>query len=497
MKKIRLLYTSDIHGHIMPKDYKSGNTINTGLFSLFKKIKKDKNTVIIDGGDTIQGSNLATYLALKKNDPKLIAKAMNQCGYDYITIGNHDFNYGTDYLKKYLSELHAKCICANVQGDIDTRSYDIKEINGIKLGIVGITTDFINVWEKKENLKGVKVHNTYDTLKNFFQKNKLDVDILIGVYHGGISYDFEEKKLTSDTSENIAYQICNDFPFDILLTGHQHMKINDRLINGTHLFQTPENATEALEINIAVDNDSILIDSHFFQGEINETLDHEFLQLEEEIDAYLDEPLGSLSEDIVTPKALDRALNGSALANLVNKIQLEKTNADISVTSLANEIPTLNKNLTIRSVLNTYVYFNTIEVKEVSGKTLKEAIEVSMSYFKYDHGTIGISDPFLKPKVEHYNYDYYYNINFKADITKEVGNRIIDIRFKGKEIKDTDIFRVCMSNYRASGTGGYDMYRDAKTIATYPDPISDIIMNYIRENKIITVDSSCNYDIIY
>ncbi len=497
MKKIRLIYTSDIHGHIMPKNYTTGEVQNTGLLSLFKKIKKDKNTIIIDGGDTIQGSSLATYLALKKQDPTLIANAMNKCGYDYVTIGNHDFNYGLNYLNKYLDKLNAKCLCANVKGDINTLDYTIQEIDDLRIGIIGITTDFINVWEKKENLEGIKVKNTYDTLKHFFKENKLDVDLLIGIYHGGISYDFESKKLTSETSENIAYQICNDFPFDILLTGHQHMKINDKVINGTHLFQTQENAIEALEIGISYMDGNMEIESHFFKGELEDTFESEFIQLEKEIATYLDEPLGSLTEDIITPPALTRATHGSALANLVNKIQLDYTKADISITSLANEVPVLKKNLTIRGVLSTYVYFNTIEVKEISGKTLREALEVSMSYFEVTNQKIGISDDFLKPKIEHYNYDYYYNIEFKADITKEIGSRITNITFNGKVISDDDIFKVCMSNYRASGTGGYDMYKSAKTIQSYPDPISDVIMDYIRKNKNIIVDNSCNYDIVY
>ncbi|PID82343.1 MAG: bifunctional metallophosphatase/5'-nucleotidase [Clostridiales bacterium] len=493
MKKIRIIYTSDIHGYIMPKDYRSGEVKNIGLFSIFKNIEKDENTLIIDGGDTIQGSNLATYLALEKDDPSLIAKAMNLCKYDFVTIGNHDFNYGIDYLNKYLNHLEAKCICANVKGNIDTLDYAIKEINGLKIGIVGVTTDFINVWEKKENLKGVTVKNTYDTLKDFFNKNKLNVDILIGLYHGGISYDFETKELLSNTSENIAYQICRDFNFDILLSGHQHMRINDKLIEKTHLFQTPENAVEALEIILHYENKNLQVKSRFFKGETEDSFEKDFINIENEIDEYLDRPLGSLNEDIVTPPPLERALHGSALANLVNKIQLEYTGADISVTSLANEIPKLSKNLTIRGVLNTYVYFNTLEIKELSGKVLKEAIEQSLSYFKLDNNKINISDSFLKPKVEHYNYDFYYNVEFKADISKEVGSRLTEIKFKGKTVKDDDTFKVCVSNYRASGTGGYNMYKDSKTIKTFPDPISDIIMDYIRKHKNIIVNKESNY----
>lgn len=99
---------------------------------------------------------------------------MNTGGYDYITLGNHDFNYGKDYLKKYLTSLDAKCLCTNV---IDTTKelpilpYEIKTMeNGLKVGLIGFTTDFINRWERPENIKDINITDTFNSVKNIMMK---------------------------------------------------------------------------------------------------------------------------------------------------------------------------------------------------------------------------------------------------------------------------------------------------------------------------------------
>ena len=173
------------------------------------------------------------------------------------------------------------------------------------------------------------------------------------------------------------------------------------------------------------------------------------------------------------------ALHGSNLADLINKIQLDYTGADISITSFANVISGLKKNLTTRDVLNTYRFPNTTVVLEIDGKSLREALEQNFSYIEYD-GSYKISKKFLEPKEEHYNFDYFYGIDFEKDLTKKVGERIGKIFFKGKEVKDSDKFSLVMNNYRATGAGGFDMYKDLKVIKNYDKETSEILLDYFR-----------------
>ena len=103
---------------------------------------------------------------------------MNEGQYDYITLGNHDFNYGYDYLKKYLNNLNAKCICANVDNktkELSILPYDIKVMeNDLKVGIIGFTTDFINRWERPNNINNFTISDTFSAVKKCYEDNGLE-----------------------------------------------------------------------------------------------------------------------------------------------------------------------------------------------------------------------------------------------------------------------------------------------------------------------------------
>lgn len=116
-KQLTIYYTSDVHGYFSPIDYASGNEIPSGLANCISNFEKDGNTLIIDGGDILQGSPFTYYLYNKrKDDGCLPAEIMNIGGYDFVTLGNHDFNYGKEELEKYISALDARCLCANIAG---------------------------------------------------------------------------------------------------------------------------------------------------------------------------------------------------------------------------------------------------------------------------------------------------------------------------------------------------------------------------------------------
>jgi len=133
---------------------------------------------------------------------------------------------------------------------------------------------------------------------------------------------------------------------------------------------------------------------------------------------------------------------------------------------------------------------NTLAILEIDGKTLKLALERCASYFDNVDGRLQVSNGFLKPKVEHYNYDYFSNLNYTFDTTKEIGNRVVSMKFKGKEISDNDTLTLAMNNYRAIGAGGYDFYRDCKVVGEVLNEMPDIIIDYFRIHKEVIVDKN-------
>lgn len=496
MKDLKIYFTSDLHGYIYPTDYVNTTEKNIGILNIINSFEKDDNTLIIDGGDTIQGSPFTNYLSNTDFDVHPIATIFNEGQYDFVTLGNHDFNYGKKYLNKYLNNLNAKCICANVidnTGDLPIQPYQIKTMaNGLKVGILGITTDFINRWERPENILGIDITDTFDAVVKYFDEVKSKCDLIIGIYHGGFENDLESHKLLSTTKENIAFKLCKEFDFDILLTGHQHIPMSNKTIFGTHIAQAPHNGSKFVKLNLTMDDNGLInITSSLEEIKLNPNKEmfNKFLPLENKVQEWLDTPVGFLSTELQPGDRLKMALNGSHLANFINQIQLETSDADISCTAFANVIHGFNKNISVRNILSTYPYPNTLVVLEVNREILKLALERTASYFHNDSGKISISESFLKPKLEHYNYDFFANIEYTFDLNKEVGNRVISIKYKGEELNDNKKLTLVMNNYRASGAGGYECYDKCKVVKEIVLEMPEIIINYFKNNPTVIVDS--------
>src|SRR5699024_2586964 len=111
-------------------------------------------------------------------------------------------------------------------------------------------------------------------------------------------------------------------------------------------------------------------------------------------------------------------LEGSELADFINQVQLEYTKAEISCTSLANQVPGLPQRVKVRDILLTYPFPNTLVVLEITGKILKAALERTAEYFSVKDGKIGISESFLNPKIEHYNFDFYRGVTYEVAYDK-------------------------------------------------------------------------------
>ena len=152
-KTFQIYYTSDTHGHIFPVNYASNCPENSGLLNLAAQVEKDGNTLVLDGGDSLQGTPLTQYYLehCKKWPIHPVAAAFNAMGLDYFTLGNHDFNFGYEALRDYLQAMDGVCLCTNVEdlgGELRIRPWAVHTLaNGLRVGITGVVTDFVNVWE--------------------------------------------------------------------------------------------------------------------------------------------------------------------------------------------------------------------------------------------------------------------------------------------------------------------------------------------------------------
>lgn len=496
-RNLTICFTSDIHGYYSAVDYASGKKAPTGLANCMNSFPHDGNTLILDGGDNIEGSPFTYWFHNQcKSGDFVPARVMNIAGYDFVTIGNHDFNYGKAVLERYLCELDARCVSANVEGvEGVTKTAVVTLENGLRVGITGVVTHFVNVWEKKENLEGITVTNAFEAAALALEElKKENVDVTVCIYHGGFENDVNTGAVLSETGENQGYRICKELDFDVLLSGHQHQAKENLCIFGTHACQTPDKARQfaRVDVTVAESGEVSAVSSIVPAGdETDERAAAYLAPLDREIDAFLDTPVGHLDVALEPKSPLEMAINGSYIANFFNQVQLEASGADISATCLGNEVKGFNKDVTIRDVVATYVYPNTLKTLRVNRAVLKAALERCAEYFAEDgEGNLCVSDAFLIPIVQHYNYDYYSGLEVTFDIRRPVGDRVISMLYRGEELQDGRELTVCVNNYRATGTGGYPLYARCEVVKDQPTEIAQMIIEYIDHHGDIIVDKT-------
>lgn len=487
MNRMTLWFTSDTHGYLFDTNFSSREPRDQGLLGF--SFEKDGNTLVIDGGDTIQGSPLTTFCQ-KTGEPLPFADAMNALGYDYVTLGNHDFNCGPEYLAGHLNALDARCLCANVtdaEGRLPVAPCAVHTLeNGLRVGLVGIVTSWVNLWEKPEHLRGLTVSDPLPAAREAVERLRHEgVDLLVGIYHGGFERDLDTGRLLSETDENIGCRLCEALPFDILLTGHQHIAMVEKRWHGVHVVQTPCNATYAVKVTV---DESGGIHSELVPSKRGPKLTDAQAALRGRLESWLDEPIGTLSRAIWPGDRLDMAMRGSDIADFFNTVQLWASGAEVSCAALPNELRGFDRQVTVRDVVASYVYSNTLAVLRVTGRVLRLALEQCATYFDVDErGGVRVARPFLEPKEAHFNYDFFSGIDYVFDLTCPVGRRVRSVTRNGAEIGDDQALTLVMCDYRATGAGDFGMYRDCPRVREIPTEVSQLIIDYILEKRSVDI----------
>ncbi len=502
-RELTIFFTSDIHGYFAPTDYAENCPAARGLANCAANFTDDGNTLILDGGDTLQGSPFTYWLYSRTEEKSLIpARLMNLAGYHFITLGNHDFNYGVKELESYLAALDAKCLCANAEGLRYAEKYAVVTLkNGLRVGITGVTSQFVPRWEKPENIAGLSFSDAFETARDVLAEMKAEgVDLTICVYHGGFERDVDSGAVLSETDENEGWRICRELEYDILLTGHQHMPLENKCVGGTFTCQPPDKARQYIRMDVTADDGAVDARSCLCPaGDVTPAAFSEILDpLEKQTAAFIDTPLGHMDTALLPGKPLERALNGSLIANFFNQVQLEASGADLSCTCLANTLRGFSETVTVRDVVASYVFPNTLKTIRVNRAILKKALERSADYFAFDeNGALTVSESFLTPIVQHYNFDFIAGVEATIDLRRAPGERVTSILWRGGELPDDQTLTLCMNNYRASGAGGYDFYKDCETVREQPEEISELLIAYIDRHRDITVDRTRWLTVLY
>ncbi|WP_256761138.1 bifunctional UDP-sugar hydrolase/5'-nucleotidase [Cohnella sp. WQ 127256] len=519
--QVTILATSDIHGHLMPIRYVDNEATDYGLLKLATRIdqtrQEKEHVLVIDNGDLLQGTPFAYYHAcLDQSTSHPIVDIMNQIRLDAFIPGNHEFNYGLRFINRAWGQSDYPWLSANVLSQETNEPYFgcpyriFTLPGGAKMGLLGLTTSYIPHWEQPANISGLLFDSVVSAAKKWvpYLKQNEGADIIIVSYHGG----FERDILTGEpneeqTGENEGWRLCHEVEgIDVLLTGHQHQRIEGVRIGNTLVVQPGYQGACLAQVDLSLQRDGhgawFLMDSHARLQEAQEmqadpALVARIQSCENNTQSWLDQPLCEVRGEMLVIDHMKARLEEHPLIELINLIQMEASNAEISCTSLFDNLaPGFGPQVSMREVTANYPFPNTLKVLRLSGRDIREALEWTAAYFDCtDDGTIIVNPSYLYPKPQHYNYDMWEGIEYVINVSRPIGSRIEELRYKRQPIDPEGEFEVVMNHYRASGGGNYRMFRDKPIVREVTVDMTEMIAEYLTKQGLVHARANGNWKV--
>ena len=498
----------------------SKESSDNGMARLYTYIKKEREAnpdlILLDAGDNIQGTIMTDDLA-NKNPDELhpVIAAMNYMGYDAMTLGNHEFNWGTTNLKKIISKADFPVLAANVKdinGEYLTgNGYTIIERNGIKIAIIGVVTPDIPIWDGgKEGISDFTYESAAYSVKREIENIADKADIIIVSAHMGTYAEFDEEN-GSDSGLKILEM--ND-DVDMLQIAHIHTTINEEY-NGIPIVCVRNGGKEIAKVTLTLDENKNVVSS---SREIIAMKDFEpseeireipiVKELHEKAINYvagIDEngekgpALGFTTAKFQPEDEIkgipEGKLRDTAVMDLINKIQLENSGADVSAAALFKDTSDLSEGeINYGNIFDIYKFDNTLYRIPMTGKELKAYMEWSVSiYNQWKEGDINIS---FNPEIPGYLYDMFAGVEYEIDLSKPVGERIVNLTINGEPLEDERIVKVAVNNYRySSALKTLGLVQNNKEWES-SSSIRDMIVEYFALNSPIEPEVDNNWRIV-
>ena len=539
--ELTLLATTDVHGHVLNWDYfanapypdgeELGMSRASTLIKGVKEAKGEDSVLLVDNGDTIQGTPLTYFYAQQERitetgETHPMAKTYNEVGYDAQVVGNHEFNYGLDLLAKYEEQVDSPVLGANVINDDDGKThldpYTLlkKNVSGeeITVGVLGVTTPGSRIWDKN-NLSG-KVHfeDPVETAEKYVPEMKqAGADIVVVLSHSGKDPAGQTWD-PAELQENVSTSVAKVPDVDVLVAGHTHQNEPSQVVtrdDGSKALITQPNywARSVSEVDLPIDLENMAIDwgtaepetrALATQGDVAEDPKIKDLidsQHKKTVD-YVNTKIGSVSE---TMSASTSYYEDTAILDFISQVQSETVETALADTDY-KDVPVISQaspfsrtaefpagDITIRDVAGLYVFDNTLAGVEINGAQLREYLEFSARYFKQTEegadfdpvdGTNAIDEELDRP-IPDYNYDVLSGIDYDINVSKPVGERIENLTDKaGKTVGDDDTFIMAINNYRQSGGGDYPV-GDLKEVYNEQVEVRQTLIDWVKDNEVV------------
>nr|WP_162063410.1 bifunctional UDP-sugar hydrolase/5'-nucleotidase [Vibrio taketomensis] len=481
VKEITLLHTNDIESVYEPVDaFWNPDITRIGgipyLASLIKDVRAEEETsFLFDAGDIFTGS------LSKKTQGKLAFDLYSAMGYDAITLGNHEFEYGWKTLKETMPRAAYPVLNANIkfeQNDAPfAQPYTIVERDGVRIGVVGvmgIDAFYNTMW--KGNRKGLTIDDPIAVTQFWVDKIHDEVDMVVVLTHQNKTAPMQTDKEADpevqrgfDEDYAMAGKLKN---VDVIFGGHSDHGLWKPVVHpetGTVVGLTFGQGKYLGYTKFEVDTNSNSV--KFLNGKLI-PVEADKLTRDEKTGALVDQArqqYPELNQTIATidDTAFRRYYRESNIGNLVADMMRDAGKADIAMMSSGSIRVDLNQgDVTLENVMNVFPFTDKLAVVSINGKQVKQLLEYS----------------YTLP----YGLAQFSGIEATYDSTKPENQRLISLKINGEAVDDNRQYSVATYSYAASGGDGYHVFAEGKALSQ-GEPVMQVLIEQFEQRKNITV----------
>ncbi|MDO5037993.1 MAG: 5'-nucleotidase C-terminal domain-containing protein, partial [Tissierellia bacterium] len=480
-KTLTIFHTNDVHGHAEEEEGILGYAKLKTFVDDRKEQAGNDSVVLLDAGDAFHGTIFSNT-----KEGEGIVELMKQVGYDAMVPGNHDYNYGSKRLVE-LADIAKKevdgqssfpILQANVVNGEASRILDANtliERNGVKIGIFGLASPETKTKSNPLNTEGLEFLDYLATARSQVADLKAqDADVIIALVHLGLDEDSQARSdLLAEKVEGI----------DLIVDGHSHHALEaGKVVNDTLIVQAGDHMKNIGEVTLSLDenNDLIssqakLLDSATLQGVYakgNEDIDAAIAAAVAENEAALGQVVGKTNVDLDGERANVRTKEtnlGNLIADSLVDAFEEADAALVNGGGIRASIP--KGDITKKDVLTVLPFGNYPVLIEITGQNLLKALEFGVDAAPEANGKF--------PQVS--------GMSFKYDPKQAAGQKVFDVKVGGKDLDLEKTYKLAVNDFLAVGGDGYDMFKDAKQVATL-EPLNVVLEDYIAKQEDSTVE---------
>lgn len=471
-EQITILHTTDLHGHVYQHRDKSGAYVG-GLDRIATLIqrerRKDPDLLLVDCGDTIQGNSQA-FLFKGRH----IIDCMNYLGYDAMAIGNHEFNFGQAVLAERKWDARFPWLSANTlmlqppdSWFTPAEPYIIKTVHGVRVGIIGLVVTDIPIWEQPDYIERLKFADIVETARTWVARARPLCDVLVVVAHTGVGPTSSRAKGSDPGAAGAAIaRACPEI--DVLICGHRHVPVESKTVNGVLLTEADHWGSCLGKITLDVEAGHVSAKkAALIPADPSTPPDPGLLAVmapyDERWKKWAEERVAVLKAPLDFREAQKQE---TAAVDLIHDAMKEATGTDVTFHVAFNNTSVFPAGpLTNEDVFNIYEYDNALWVLTLTGRQIKEALEIgARGYGTWRFLTAG-------------------GLTYALDPSRPAGERVLWVKYQGQPLADARTLRVAVNHYNSMGGGGMTPLRQAEKVEKTGKWVRETIADYLRKHS--------------